>query len=182
MTTCIFITEAEITLYMQNIERKHQMSCLCFWRWALLCKTVQITALKTYMESALFRYHGHLLSSQGSKPQQLNAHPSSDQLKAWSDILSSALSGSSSVFPTLSPVRVILLLPQIQLFFISKSAQQFGKFQPQASRSLSCWKRTCFPEPQFGRRDFFRHVAFRSLIFELKSELWSTRLHFKTET
>ena len=45
------------------------------------------------------------------EPQQLNAHHSSDQLKAWSDILSGALSGSSSVFPMLSQVRVILLLP-----------------------------------------------------------------------
>ena len=61
------------------------------------------------MEIALVRYNGDLLSSQRSEPQQLNAHPSSDQLKAWSDILSGALSGSSSVFPTLSLVRVILL-------------------------------------------------------------------------
>ena len=50
------------------------------------------------MESALVRYNGDLLSSQQGEPQQLNAHPSSDQLKAWSDILSGALSGSSSVF------------------------------------------------------------------------------------
>ena len=63
------------------------------------------------MESALVHYNGDLLSSQRSEPQQLNAHPSSDQLKAWSDILSGALSGNSSVFQTLSPVRVILLLP-----------------------------------------------------------------------
>ena len=53
------------------------------------------------MESALVRYNGDLLSSQQSEPQQLNAHPSSDQLKAWSDILSGALSESSSVFPLL---------------------------------------------------------------------------------
>ena len=112
------------------------MSYLCFRSRALFCKTVQIKALKTYMESALVRYNGDLLSSQRSEPEQLNAHPSSDQLKAWSDILSGALSGSSSVFPTLSPVRVILLLPYIQPFFISNSAQQFAKFQPQASRSL----------------------------------------------
>ena len=63
------------------------------------------------MESALVRYNSDLLSSQRSEPQQLNEHPSSDQLKAWSDILSGALSGSSSVFPTWSPVREILLLP-----------------------------------------------------------------------
>ena len=63
------------------------------------------------MESALVRYNGDLLSSQRSEPQQLNAHPSSDHLQAWSDILSVALSGSSSVFFTLSPVWVILLLP-----------------------------------------------------------------------
>ena len=40
-----------------------------------------------------------------------NAHSLSDQLKACSDILSGALSGSSLVFPRLSPVRIILLLP-----------------------------------------------------------------------
>ena len=40
-----------------------------------------MTALKTYMESALVRYNGDLLSSQRSEPQQLNAHPSSDQLR-----------------------------------------------------------------------------------------------------
>ena len=50
------------------------------------------------MESALFRYNGDLLSSQRSEPQQLNAHPSSDQLKAWSGILSGALSGAVQFF------------------------------------------------------------------------------------
>ena len=35
------------------------------------------------MESALVRYNGDLLSSQRSEPKQLNAHPSSDHLKAW---------------------------------------------------------------------------------------------------
>ena len=35
------------------------------------CKNVQITVLRTYMESALIRYNGNLLSSQRSKPQQL---------------------------------------------------------------------------------------------------------------
>ena len=39
-----------------------------------------------------------------------NAHPSSDQLKACSDILFGALSGSGSFFQSFSPVRVILLL------------------------------------------------------------------------
>ena len=43
------------------------------------------------------------------------AHPLSDQLKACSDILSGALSGSGSVFSTLSPVRVIALSFQTQL-------------------------------------------------------------------
>ena len=88
------------------------------------------------MENALVRYNGNLLSSQRSEPQQLNAHPLSDQLKAWSDILSGALSGSSSVFSTLSRCNPLATVNMIQLFFISISAQQFGKFQPQASRSL----------------------------------------------
>ena len=52
------------------------------------------------MENALVRYNGDLLSSQRSEPQQLNAHPSSDQLKAWSGILSGALSEINEDFST----------------------------------------------------------------------------------
>ena len=121
---------------MQNNEKKTSNKLSVFLKTSFFCKTVKKTALKTYMECALVRSNGDLLSSQRSELQQLNAHHSSDQLKAWSDILSGALSGSSSVFPTLSPVRVILLLPWIQPFFISNSAQKFKKFQPQSSRSL----------------------------------------------
>ena len=125
------------------------------------------------MESALVRYNGDLLSSQRSEPQQLNAHPSSDQLKAWSNILSGALSGSSSVFPTLSPVQVILCSFVLQLFFTSSSAQQFGKFQPQASRSLfrNCHvgKGHVFLNPNSA--GFYRTSSFYTLIFGLKSEL-----------
>ena len=69
------------------------------------------------MESALVRYNGDLpghLSE--ANLNSYNAHPPSDQLKSCSDILSGALSGSSSVFPTLSPVQVILLLPPIKSF------------------------------------------------------------------
>ena len=120
------------------------------------------------MESALVHYNGDLLSS-----QQLNAHPSSDQLKAWSGILSGALSGSSSVFPTLSQVRVILLLPQIQLF-ISNSAQRFGnqinhKLRGRCFVIVMLEKDMCSWTPI--RPDFIEKIhfwAFRSLFLDWK--------------
>ena len=41
----------------------------------IFVKNVQITVLKTYMESALVRYNSDLLSSQRSEPQQLQRSP-----------------------------------------------------------------------------------------------------------
>ena len=37
--------------------------------------STKITVLKTYMESALVRYNGDLLSSRRSEPQQLQRSP-----------------------------------------------------------------------------------------------------------
>ena len=62
------------------------------------------------MESALVRCNGDLLSSQRSEPQQLNAHPLSDQLKAWSDVLSGALSEfsfSNAVASSVNPLAAV---------------------------------------------------------------------------
>ena len=73
--TAIFITEAEITPYMQNNERKNKWAICVFEDDLYFCKNVQITVLKTYMESALVRYNGDLLSSQRSEPQQLQGSP-----------------------------------------------------------------------------------------------------------
>ena len=61
-----------------------------------------------FLQNAMHAISSHLSEA---KLNSYNAHPSSDQLKGYSDKLFGALSGSRLVFPMLSPIRVILLLP-----------------------------------------------------------------------
>ena len=84
-----------------------------------------------------------LWSSQRSEPQQLRIidHQTSDQLKACSDILSCSRSktiGSSLVFPTLTPVRAILLQAAIRRNNCSSFRIQpcISHFLPQTLSSL----------------------------------------------
>ena len=117
------------------------------------------------MESALVSY-GNLRSFQPSEHQQLlnyNAYPSSDQLKA---ALTSSPTLLVEAFQSFKRCRQFGQSSYV--FFILKSARQFGKFHPQASSSFfrDCHdgkvKFSCAPI----RPDLIAQIAFTSLFLD----------------
>ena len=114
-----------------------------------------------------FAHHGDLRSSQWSKPQELLRHPSSEKIRACSDILSDALSGKShlSLQPSFAALssRAIFMFRWIRLSFIQKTLALNSLFS-----TLSCEKTRVFLWAII-RLKFTEHFTSRFCIRDLKT-------------
>ena len=123
--------------------------------------------LRSCWDPSRLAHCGDLRSSQWSKPQELHRPPSSEKIRACSDILSDALSGKShqSLQPSFAALssRAIFMFRWIRLSFIQKTLALNSLFS-----TLSCEKTRVFLWAIIQLK-FTEHFTSRFCIRDLKT-------------